>query len=108
MISEQAQFLLAHFDRIASKLRDQDLVAHSHARCDSLSIAVEGAGTHGNDFGFVELFDCGFGEEDAGCGFGFGLDALDEDAVEEGSNGADGSDGRHCEGQGFEGRRLGT
>lgn len=93
MVSKQAQFFLANLDRATAELWDQDLVAGLHAGGDALSVFVEGAGADSNDFCFVEVLDGCFGEEDTGCGLGFGLDALDEDAVEEGGNAADGFDG---------------
>lgn len=93
MVPEQAQFLLADLDWAAAKLRDQDLVAGLHAGSDTLSVLVQGAGADGNDFCLVEVLDGCLGEEDASCGLGFGLDALHENAVEEGRNAADGLDG---------------
>ena len=94
MVPEQAQLLLAHLDRAAAKLGDQDLVAGLHAGRHALSLAVECAGADGNYFCLVELLHRGFGQEDSrGC-LGFRLDALHEDAVEERGDGADGFDGR--------------
>jgi hypothetical protein len=65
-------------------LRNQNLVTRLYARRDPLSLLVNGTGSNGQDLCLVEL-----GEEDAGCGLGFGLEALDEDAVEERGNGLD-------------------
>ena len=98
MVPEQAQFLLADLDWAAAELRDQDLVAGLHAGGDALSVLVEGAGA-GNDLCFVKVLDGCLGEENAGCGLGFRLDALHEDAVEEGRNAADRLDGglRACQ-----------
>jgi hypothetical protein len=93
MIPEQAQLLLANLNRAAAILRDQHLVADADAGLHPVAILVVRAGADGDDFGFVELLDGGLGEEDARGGFGFGLEALDEDAVEERGNGADGFDG---------------
>lgn len=93
MVPEQAQFLLANLDGAAAELWDQDLVAGLHAGGDALSVLVKGAGADGNDFCFVEVLDGCLREEDASCGLGFGLDALHEDAVEEGRNAADRLDG---------------
>jgi hypothetical protein len=92
MVPEQAQFLLAHLDRAASKLRDQHLVAGLYADRYPRSILGERAGAYSNNLCFVEFLDGGLGEENAGRGLGFGLDALDEDAVEEGGDAADGFD----------------
>lgn len=90
MVPKQAQLLLANLDRAAAILRDKHLVADRHARRNALAVPVERAGAHGYDFSFVELLDGGLGQEDAGCGFGFGFEALHEDAVEERGDGADG------------------
>ena len=99
VVPEQREFLLADLDRAAAKLGDQNLVARLHAGGDALSVLVEGAGADGNDLCFVEVLDGCLREEDAGCGLGFGLDALHEDAVEEGRNAADRLDGglRACQ-----------
>ena len=94
MVPEKAQLLLAHLDGASAELRDQDLVAWLYAGGNALSILIEGTGADGEDLSFVELLDGGLGEEDAGCGLGFGLDALDEDAVEERRNALDGLDCR--------------
>ena len=74
-------------------LRNQHLVAGLHARRDPLALLVDGARADSQHLGLVELLDGAVGEEDAGCGLGLGLDALDEDAVEEGRDAADGLDG---------------
>jgi hypothetical protein len=89
VIPEQAQLLLSNLDRAATKLGNQHLVADRHAGSDPLSILVEGTGANGYNLGLVELLDGGLGQEDTGCGLGFRLDALNEDAVEERSDGAD-------------------
>lgn len=89
VVPEQAQLLLSNLDGASSKLWDQDFVAGLHTRCYALAVLVECAGAHGEHFCFVELFYRGFGEEDACCCLGFGLDALHEDAVEERGNALD-------------------
>jgi hypothetical protein len=92
VVPEQAQLLFANLDGASAELRDQDLVAGLYAGSNALSIFVKHTGADSDDLGFVELLDGGLGKEDARCGLGFGLDALDEDAVEEGRNAADGLD----------------
>lgn len=72
-----------------SYLRNQNLVTGLYADRNTLSLLVICTGANGEDLGFVQLLDGGLGEEDAGCGLGFGLDALDEDAVEQRGDGAD-------------------
>jgi hypothetical protein len=104
MVPKQAQLLLSDLNRAAPKLRNQHLVAGLYANGYPLSLPVVCAGAHGDDFCFVEFLDGRLGEEDARCGFGFGLEALDEDTVEEGGDTADGFDcglgivsgGRYC------------
>jgi len=97
VVPEQAQLLFANLDGASAELRDQDLVAGLYAGSNALSIFVKHAGADGDDLGFVELLDGGLGKEDARCGLGFGLDALDENAVEEGRNAADGLDCGHLD-----------
>lgn len=94
MIPEQAQLLFTDFDWRAAVLWNQDLVTDGDAGGNALAIAVKRSRAYGEDLGFVELLDGRLGEEDAGGGFRLGLEALDEHAVEEGGNGADGLDCR--------------
>ena len=78
---------------LSSYLRNQHPITGSNTHGQPLSILAEEAGTDGEDLGLVELLDARLGEEDARGGLGLGLDALDEDAVEEGNEGANGADG---------------
>lgn len=72
---------------------DQHPVASLHAHGQPLALLVQGAGADGEDLALVELLDARLGQEDAGRGLGLGLDALDQDAVQEGHERLDGSDG---------------
>lgn len=72
-------------------LGDQDAVALADAHGQAVALLVEQAGADGEDLGLVELLDARLGEEDAAGSLGLGLDALDQDAVEEGREGADGA-----------------
>lgn len=96
-VTEQLVFLLTGLDSRATKRRKQNTVTDGHAHGDALAIAVQTTGSDGQDLGLVELLDARLGQEDAAGGLGLGLDALDKHAVQEGSEVADGSDGRHCE-----------
>lgn len=78
--------------KVTTYLRDQDTITCRNAHGEAVTLLVEGAGPDGQDLGLVELLDAGLGEEDAARRLGLGLDALDEDAVQEGREGADGSD----------------
>lgn len=80
--------------QLSTYLRNQNLVAGLHAGGDALAILIECAGADGEDLCLVELLNGAVGEEDASCSLGLGLDALDEDAVEEGRDAADRLDGR--------------
>jgi hypothetical protein len=91
VIAEKRILILTNLDGRATKLRNQNLVAGLDGRSNALAIAVVGTGANSENLSFVELLDGGLGEE-AG-GFSLGLDALDEDAVEEGSEGLDGLGG---------------
>jgi hypothetical protein len=72
-------------------LGDQDAVALADAHGQAVALLVEQPGADGEDLGLVELLDARLGEEDAAGGLGLGLDALNQDAVEEGGEGADGA-----------------
>jgi hypothetical protein len=65
-------------------LGDQNLVTGSDAHGKALAILVEGTGADGEDLGLVLLLDTALREEDTGGSLGLGLDALDQDAVQEG------------------------
>ena len=73
-------------------LGDQDAVALLDAHGQAVALLVKGAGADGKDLGLVELLDAGLGQEDAAGSPGLSLDALDQDAVEERGEGADGAD----------------
>lgn len=73
---------------------NQDLVTSGNAHGETLAILVEGTGANSEDLGLVELLDTALREEDTGGGLGLGLDALDEDAVQERGKSLDVADGR--------------
>lgn len=93
MIAEERVLVLANLDGRATELGDQDLVAGLDGGSNALAIAVKGTGANGENLGLVELLDGRLGEEDATGGLGLGLDALDQDAVEQGSERLDGLGG---------------
>lgn len=93
MIAEKRVLVLTNLDGRTTKLRNQNLVTGLNGRSNALSIAVKGTGANSENLGFVEFLDGGLGEEDATGGLGLGLDALDEDAIEEGCEGLDGLGG---------------
>jgi hypothetical protein len=70
--------------RTGTNLGNQNAVTGRNAHGDALAVAVEESGPDGEDLGLVLLLEAALGEEDAGSGLGLGLDALDQDAVEEG------------------------
>lgn len=73
----------------ATYLRNENLVTGGDAHGETLAVLVEGTGANGENLGLVLLLDTALREEDAGGGLGLGLDALDQDAVEEGSKALD-------------------
>jgi len=97
VVPEQAVLLLADLDGAAAELGNQDLVTGLDADGNAVAGLVERARADGEDLGLVQLLDGGLGQEDAACGLGLGLEALDEHAVEERGEGADGLEGRHCD-----------
>ena len=74
-------------------LRYQYAVPLGNAHRHPVPLLVQQAGADGEDLGLIELLDARLGQEDSAGGLGLGLDALDEDAVEEGHEAADGADG---------------
>lgn len=93
VIAEERVLVLADLDGRTTELGNQDLVTGLDGRGDALAITVEGAGADSEDLSLVELLDGRLGEEDATGGLGLGLDALDKDAVEQGSESLDGLGG---------------
>ena len=73
-------------------LRNQDLVASRHAHAYPLALLVQSAGSYCQNLGLVEVLDRAVGQENASGSLGLGLDPLDQDAVEEGSQRLDGFD----------------
>ena len=94
VIAEERVLVLADLDGRTAELRDQDLVAGLDGGSNALAITVEGTGANGENLGRVELLDGRLGKEDTAGSLGLGFYALDENAVEERSNGADRLDGR--------------
>lgn len=72
--------------------RDQHAVASLHAHRHALAVPVQASGANSQHLCLVEVLDGRLGEVDAGGGLGLGLDALDEDAVQEGHERLDGAD----------------
>lgn len=66
-------------------LRNQDEITNGNTHGQTLTISLDGTGANGEDLGLVLLLDAALGQEDAGGGLGLGLDALDQDAVQKGS-----------------------
>lgn len=73
--------------RDSSYLRNQHTVTLSYTHRHANAIFAQGTGSNGEDLGLIELFDTGLGQEDAAGRFSLGLDALDEDAVQQGNEG---------------------
>ena len=61
------------------------MVTNSNTHGQTLTISLQGTGANGENLGLVLLLDAALGQEDAGSSLGLGLDALDQDAVQEGS-----------------------
>jgi hypothetical protein len=71
-------------------LWNQNLVASLDGALDSLAILVQTTWADGEDAGLVQFLDGALWEKDTGGGLALGLDALDEDAIEERGEGLDG------------------
>jgi hypothetical protein len=111
-VPEQCKLLLTNLDGATTKLyrlnqsrtpiliklrrtylRNQNLITTSNAHGNLISISVSGARTNGQNGGLVDLLDGTLGKEDAAGGLGFGLEALDEDAVQKGDEVLDVAEG---------------
>jgi hypothetical protein len=89
VIPEEGVLLLADLDGVTAELRNEDLVTGVDTHGDTLAVAVKETGANGEDLGLVLLLDGSLGEEDTGGSLGLGLDALNQDAVQEGGEGLD-------------------
>jgi len=99
-VLEEVVLLVADFYRVATPAREENAVAGFDRERDDVALAVGGAGSDRDDRGLGERRrGCGGGQEDARRGFGVWLEALDEDAVEERGDGADGLDGERGHGE---------
>ena len=76
----------------STHLRNQNPVTLLNTHRQPVALLIHSTRTHSQDLRLVELLHAGLRKEDAAGGLGLGLDALDEDAVEEGREGADGAD----------------
>lgn len=72
-----------------TNLRNQHLITSRNAHRQPLSILIHETRADSQDLGLVLLLDAALGEEDTGSGLGLGLDALDQDAVQEGGEALD-------------------
>jgi hypothetical protein len=88
-IPEQRKLLLAHLHGTPPILRNQHLIPLLNGHDYPVPALVQSTGADGENFGFAEFFDGRLGQEDAAGSLGLGFDALHEDAVEEGDEGAD-------------------
>lgn len=75
-------------------LGDQNLVAGGDTHGKALAILVKGTRADSEDLGLVLLLDTALREEDTGGSLSLRLDALDQNAVQEGSEGLDVTEGR--------------
>lgn len=73
-------------------LGNQNTVTLGHTHGHAVSIFAQGAGSNGENLAFIELLDAGLWQKDAASSLGLGLDALDQNAVQERDEGLDGSD----------------
>ena len=70
------------------------MVTLSNAHGDLGAIAVNGTRANSENLGNVLLLDAALREEDPGGSLGLGLDALDQDTVEKGSEALDVTENR--------------
>ena len=79
------QILAVELDLGAGPFAEQDAVADLHVERLHLAGVIPRAGAGGDHFAFLRLFLRGVGDDDPALGLFFFLDALDEDAVSQGT-----------------------
>jgi len=96
-VLEEEVLVVTDFYGVAAPAWEKNAVASLDGGRDDFALGVGSARTNGYDGCLGQWGRGGRGwKENAGRGFGVRLEALDEDAVEEGDDGADGLDGeRH-------------
>ena len=75
-------------------MRNQNLVTSSNAHGDALAITVKGTRANSQDVAGGLVLKGAFREEDAGGGLSLRLDALNQNAIQEGSKALDVADER--------------
>jgi hypothetical protein len=79
------EVLTVDLDFGARPFAEQDAVARLDVERNELAGFVARAGADGDDFTFLGLFLGGIGNDDAALGFLFAFEALDDDAVMQGT-----------------------
>lgn len=93
-IADEQVFVLADLDRVTSPARQEDLVTGLDRGRDDLAVLIGGTGASGDDASLGKRGGSGGrGDEETGRGLCLGLEALYENAVEEGDDRLDGADG---------------
>ena len=86
VFAEDEEFLIADLDFGAGVGGEDDFIAFFDLELGAFAGVEEFAIADGDDGAALGLFLGGFGEDDAGLGLGFGLDALEQDLVTEGAD----------------------
>lgn len=87
--------ILADLDAVAAPARKEDLVSDLDARRNDLAILIGDTGAGSDDAGLGKRRLCGSrGQEETRSRLGLGLEALNQDAVEEGHDRLDAADCR--------------
>src|SRR5215510_8482596 len=87
LLAHDQVFLAADLDLGSGVGREQDAVALLDRELGALAVVQHAAVADGDDLAFLGLLLGGVGQEDAAGGLLFGLDALQQDAVAEGTDG---------------------
>ena len=75
------QLVAVDLDGLAAVLAEQDAVTDLDGQGGQFAFVIALAGAHSQDFTLIGLFSCVVRNNDAGGGFGFAFDALDNHAV---------------------------
>jgi hypothetical protein len=74
--------LALEYDLNQTHLGNQDAIALLNTHGHASAVFAQRSRANGENFGLVKLLDTGLGQEDTAGSFSFGLDSLNEDAVQ--------------------------
>lgn len=93
-VTDEEVLVVSDLDGVTAPAGEEDLVAGLDRGGDDLAVLVGGTGAGSDDASLGKRGGSGGGrEEETGGGLGLGLEALNEDAIEQRNDRLDGADG---------------